>query len=123
MRACAALIVVLLVVAQPVCAAEPAEPNLEWAFRPLSRVAPPVASDIEQIGTPVDAFIVDQLQAANLHLSPQADRITLIRRLSLDLLGLPPTLNEVDAFVADKSLNAFEKQVERLLASLRPLKE
>jgi hypothetical protein len=112
MPARAALILICILASLRVCAADP---NPEWAFQPLSRVAPPAYS--EQVATPVDAFIVDQLQAANLRMSPQADRITLIRRLSLDLLGLPPTPHEVDEFVADASPDAYERLVDRLLAS------
>ena len=66
---------------------------------------------------PIDAFISTKLAAEKLRPSPPADKTTLIRRLSLDLIGLPPTPEEVDAFLADKSPDAWSKQVERLLAS------
>ncbi len=67
--------------------------------------------------SPIDAFVIARLEKEGLHLSPQADRVTLLRRLHLDLIGLPPTIAEVDAFLADKSSDAYEKVVEKLLAS------
>ena len=66
---------------------------------------------------PIDAFILARLDQEGLKPSPEADRATLLRRVSLDLVGLPPTPEEVDAFVADRSPDAYEKQVDRLLAS------
>jgi hypothetical protein len=66
---------------------------------------------------PIDAFIIERLEKEKLQPSPEAEKVTLLRRLSLDLIGLPPAIEEVDAFVADKSPDAYEKQVERLLAS------
>jgi len=74
---------------------------------------------ITDYSNPIDAFIVARLATNGLILSPQADRATLIRRLSFDLMGLPPTPAEIDAFVADKSPRAYESVVERLLASPR----
>ena len=68
-------------------------------------------------GNAIDAFIVDRLRREGLAPSPEADRETLLRRLSFDLTGLPPSLEEIDAFLADRSPNAYEKQVDRLLAS------
>ncbi|MGV3531210.1 MAG: DUF1549 domain-containing protein, partial [Chthoniobacteraceae bacterium] len=82
-----------------------------WGFQAPKRTAPPGP------GNPIDAFIQQKLQGAGLAMSPEAERHTLIRRLSLDLIGLPPTPAEVDAFVADQSPDAYEKLVERLLAS------
>jgi hypothetical protein len=69
------------------------------------------------VRNPVDAFVLERLDRANLKPSPEADRATLLRRASLDLIGLPPTLSELDAFLADRSPDAYEKQVDRLLAS------
>jgi hypothetical protein len=66
---------------------------------------------------PIDYFVLARLEKEKLKPAPEADRAILIRRVSLDLVGLPPTLEEVDAFLADKSSNAFEKVVDRLLAS------
>ena len=90
----------------------PRVPNV----RPMADGRKPMAV-IPNPRTPIDHFILDRLQREGLTLSPETDRITWLRRVSLDLIGLPPTIDEVDAFVADTSLDAFEKQVERLLAS------
>src|SRR5205823_1626592 len=65
----------------------------------------------------IDAFVLARLQVAGLRPAAEADRVTLIRRLSFDLTGLPPTPDEVDAFVNDTSPEAYEKLVDRLLAS------
>jgi hypothetical protein len=66
---------------------------------------------------PIDAFLLAKLEAAGLTFSPEADRVTLLRRLSFDLIGLPPTPEEIDAFVRDPAPDAYEKVVDRLLAS------
>jgi hypothetical protein len=93
-----------------------------WAFQPRKVVAPPVfanAADKAWVKTPIDAFILEALKKAGLKPSPQTDRATLIRRATYDLHGLPPTPEEVDAFVHDQSPKAWEKVVDRLLASPR----
>ena len=69
------------------------------------------------VHNPIDDFVLARLEKEKLKQSPEADRVTLIRRLSLDLIGLPPTPKEVDSFLADKSPDAYEKVIERLLAS------
>jgi hypothetical protein len=84
-----------------------------WAFVPPER--PPVPG--LAVKNPIDAFIRARLEREGLSPAPEAGRETLLRRLSLDLIGLPPTPEEIDAFLADKSANAYEKQVDRLLAS------
>lgn len=89
-----------------------AEYDAHWGFKAPKRVAPPADG-----GNAIDAFIGQRLQAEGLRFSPEAERHTLIRRLSLDLVGLPPTPAEVDAFVADAAPNAYSRLVERLLAS------
>jgi len=89
-----------------------------WSLRPLSQAAPPKLDDA-WVRTPIDAFILDKLNEQKLHAAPEADRRTLIRRLSFDLTGLPPTPEEVDAFVADDRADAYELLVDRLLASPR----
>ncbi len=89
-----------------------------WAFVPPVR--PPVpqfGNRPSAVGNPTDAFVLARLKQENLKPSPPADKPTLLRRLSLDLIGLPPTPEELDAFLADKSSDAWSKQVERLLAS------
>ncbi len=88
-----------------------------WAFVPPVRPALPAVKNAGWAKNPVDRFILARLDKEGLAPSPEADRITLLRRASLDLIGLPPTPAEVDAFLADKSPNAYEKQVDRLLAS------
>ncbi len=90
-----------------------------WAFEPPVRPRVPIVKDAKWPRNPIDAFVLARLEAEGLHPSPEASKNTLIRRVSLDLTGLPPTPVEVDAFVADKSPNAYEKVVDRLLASER----
>jgi Protein of unknown function (DUF1549)/Protein of unknown function (DUF1553)/Planctomycete cytochrome C len=90
-----------------------------WSLRPLKRPAVPLApqSSATWTRTPIDAFLLQALEAAGLKPSPEADRRTLFRRLSYDLLGLPPNPDEVDRFVNDSDPLAYEKLVDRLLAS------
>ena len=85
-----------------------------WAFQPVNRPTPP-----KPAANPIDAFILAKLEAKNIKPAVPADRVTLLRRVSFDLIGLPPTPEEVDAFLADKSPDAYEKVVDRLLASPR----
>lgn len=89
-----------------------------WAFVPPKDAKPPAATS-SWIRTPVDAFILDTLRKEGLAPAPEADRATLIRRVTYDLHGLPPTPEEVDAFVRDTSSRAYENLVERLLESPR----
>ncbi len=86
-----------------------------WSFLPPRR--PDVPRGKAWVRNPIDAFILDRLTREGLSPSPEADRPALLRRLSLDLIGLPPTPAEVDAFVSDHSPDAYEKQADRLLAS------
>jgi hypothetical protein len=88
-----------------------------WAFQPLAKPALPAVKRTSWVRNPVDAFILAKLEDKGLPPSVPADKITLIRRASLDLIGLPPTSDEVQAFVADPSPDAFAKVVDRLLAS------
>ena len=88
-----------------------------WAFQPLNVGPAPSVKHSTLVRNPIDAFVFARLEAAALEPSPEADRPTLIRRLSLDLLGLPPTVAEVDAFVADTRDDAYERLVDRLLSS------
>src|SRR5215813_9847308 len=88
-----------------------------WAFVAPVRPPTPEVKNKAWARNPIDAFILARLERENLAPSPEADKITLLRRLSLDLIGLPPTPEEVDAFLKDTSSRAYEKQVERLLAS------
>ncbi|MEZ6035684.1 MAG: PSD1 and planctomycete cytochrome C domain-containing protein [Planctomycetaceae bacterium] len=90
-----------------------------WAFQPVSRPSVPAvaATDIAQIRTPIDAFILDKLNAADLTFSDVADRRTLIRRVFYALTGLPPTVEDVENFVNDPDPMAWDNLVDRLLAS------
>jgi hypothetical protein len=96
-----------------------AEYKLHWAFVKPQRPTVPSGKDKAWVKNEIDAFILHKLEEAGLQPSPPADRVTMIRRLSLDLRGLPPNLQEVDEFLADKSADAYEKLVERMLASPR----
>jgi uncharacterized protein DUF1553/uncharacterized protein DUF1549 len=87
-----------------------------WAFQPRKNVAPPVTSD-RWVRTPIDAFILAALRKNGLEPAPEADAVTLIRRVTYDLTGLPPTPREIDEFLSDRSPQAWEKLVDRLLAS------
>ena len=88
-----------------------------WSLQPVTRPRPPVVDDADWGCGPLDAFVLRQLTARDIQPSPPADRRTLIRRLYFDLLGLPPAPDEVDAFVADRAPGAYERLVERCLAS------
>jgi mono/diheme cytochrome c family protein len=88
-----------------------------WAFIAPVRPTVPAPKRAGWVRNPIDAFILARLERQNLQPSPEAGGATLLRRLSLDLIGLPPTSAELDAFLADQSANAYEKQVDRLLAS------
>ena len=93
-----------------------------WAFQPRKTVTPPAFTNpVDQawVKTPVDAFILAGLQKAGLKPASQADKVTLIRRVTYDLLGLPPTPEEVDAFIADEETGAEQRVVDRLLSSPR----
>ncbi|MGH9631720.1 MAG: DUF1553 domain-containing protein [Bryobacteraceae bacterium] len=90
-----------------------------WSFIAPERPALPEVTARDWTRNPIDYFVLDRLEREGLSPSPEADRPTLIRRVTLDLTGLPPTPEEVDAFVADDSKQAYEKVVDRLLASPR----
>jgi len=89
-----------------------------WAFEPIAKPAVPQVAGLSA-KNPIDPFVAQRLDKEKLKVSPAADRETLLRRVTFDLTGLPPTPAEVDAFVADKSPDAYEKVVARLLASPR----
>jgi hypothetical protein len=90
-----------------------------WSLIPPVRPTPPPVADPQWTRNPIDSFIRERLQREGLAPSPEADRATLIRRVTFDLTGLPPTLDEVDAFLSDSSPAAYEKVVNRLLQSPR----
>jgi hypothetical protein len=93
--------------------------EIHWAFQPPRHPKPPESRDADWPKTPIDAFVLAQLQKVGLSPNPPADRATLIKRLSIDLLGMPPSEAEVDQFVADPSEDAYERLVERMLADPR----
>ncbi len=93
------------------------EARAHWAFQPLRKTAPPAVQDAAWAKNDIDAFVLARLEKEGMHPNPQAAREVLIRRVTYDLLGLPPTVEEVKAFVGDGSTNAYEKVVDRLLAS------
>jgi mono/diheme cytochrome c family protein len=90
-----------------------------WAFQPPVAAVPPVVRHAERVRNPIDAFVLHKLEAAGLSLSPEADRLTLLRRACFDLTGLPPEPEEARAFLADRDPFAYEKLIDRLLASPR----
>ncbi len=102
---------------KPSSAAAGAIQSSHWAFQPIAKPRPPAVSDASWVLNPIDAFVLARLDRENIKPSPEASRPLLLRRLSLDMTGLPPTPDEIDTFVADKRQDAYERQVERLLAS------
>ena len=90
-----------------------------WAFRPLQTRTPPKVANAAWVRNPIDAFILARLEEADLTPAAPADKVSLLRRATYDLTGLPPAPEEVDAFVADTSPDAYERLVDRLLASPR----
>ena len=90
-----------------------------WAFQPLSERAPPKVSQPDWVRTKIDSFVLARLERNKLRQSPAADWRTLIRRAYFDLVGLPPTYEEIEAFAADPSPNAYAELIDGLLASQR----
>ena len=88
-----------------------------WSLTPMGALELPQVKNTAWVRNAIDRFVLARLEAEGLEPAPEADGATLIRRLSLDLTGLPPKLSEIDAFLADKGPNAYEKLVDRLLAS------
>lgn len=97
--------------------AEGAKWAQHWAFVAPTRTEAPSVTDKAWVKNPIDAFVLKRLEAEGITPSPKADRVTLQRRLSLDLIGLPPTIEELDQFLADDGPGAYKRQVERLLKS------
>ncbi len=104
---------------EEVAEAKPKDKADWWSFKIASRPPLPKPGNAKWARNEIDLFILEKLAAEKLGPSPEADQRTLIRRLNFDLTGLPPTPDEVERFVRDKSANAYEKLVERLLASPR----
>jgi hypothetical protein len=94
----------------------PAQRNY-WALQPVAKPAVPAVKDKQWVRTPIDAFILARLEEKNVKPNPPADRLTLLKRATLDMTGLQPTPEQIQQFVNDKSPDAWEKVVDRLLAS------
>src|SRR5262249_31662788 len=90
-----------------------------WAYLAPRRPNVPEVKDKAWVRNPIDHFVLARLEAEGLSPAPQAQRATLLRRVSFDLTGLPPTPAEVEKFIRDSSSDAYEKQVDRLLGSPR----
>src|SRR6185312_14356765 len=88
-----------------------------WAYLKPVKPSPPTVKDEKWVRNPIDRFVLAKLEAEGMHPSPEASKETLIRRVSLDLIGLPPTPEEVEAFVKDTRPDAYDRLVDRLLAS------
>ena len=96
-----------------------AEQKSFWAYQPFGRPKPPTVDDADWSRSPIDAFVLEKLQAKGLAPAKPASKRDLIRRATYDLIGLPPTEDEIESFLADASPNAFSIVVDRLLASPR----
>jgi len=88
-----------------------------WAFQTVKKSLVPAVKNQQWVKTPIDSFVLAKLEEAGLQPNPPADRLTLLRRATIDMTGLPPTQEEIQQFLSDKSPNAWEKVVDRLLAS------
>ena len=97
--------------------AQGAEYKPHWSLLPVAKVSPPTPGDNSWVKNPIDAFVLAKLDDEKLSPSPEAARETLLRRLALNLTGLPPTTAEMDAFLADKSPDAYERAVQHYLGS------
>ncbi len=106
----------LLATQPPVAAASPSQ---HWSFQPVAAVEPPTTRHPRWVQTPIDAFIVRHLEDAGLEPAPAADKTTWLRRVTFDLVGLPPAPAEIDTFLSDQSPDACARVVDRLLASPR----
>jgi mono/diheme cytochrome c family protein len=94
-----------------------AEERAYWAFQTIVRPAVPTVNNADRVRTPIDALLLAAMQQHNLHFAADADRQTLIRRAALDLTGLPPTTKQIQQFLDDTDSDAWEKAIDRLLAS------
>ncbi|MBL8175627.1 MAG: PSD1 domain-containing protein [Bryobacterales bacterium] len=105
-------------VAMPQSALKSKRPGADhWAFQPVRRAALPAVQAKNWVRNPIDHFVLAKIEKAGLTPSAEADRGTLLRRVSLDLTGLPPTAEELKSFLADQRADAYERAVDRLLAS------
>ena len=88
-----------------------------WSLQAVRKPAVPAVQSKQWVKNPIDAFVLNKLEDKQLQPNKPADKLTLLRRVTIDLTGLPPTPNEIQAFLSDNSPNAYEKVVDRLLAS------
>jgi hypothetical protein len=88
-----------------------------WAFQPVKKSPVPAVKNKAWVKTPIDAFILAKLEEKNIQPNPRADKLTLLRRVSIDMTGLPPTQEEIQQFLSDETRTSWEKVVDRLLAS------
>ncbi|MDB5174044.1 MAG: Planctomycete cytochrome, partial [Phycisphaerales bacterium] len=105
--------------AEPVRSGPPTieEAKSFWSFKPIEKSAVPQVHHVEWVRNPIDAFVLSKLESKGMSPAQPADRIALLRRAYYDLTGLPPTPTEVNAFMADPSPDAYEKEIDKLLAS------
>ena len=111
---CSVALLLAVMVGKPARATDNAD---GWAFKPFSLVQPPVPQTKDWVRNPIDAFILDKLEQSHWQPAPAASRVTLLRRATFDLIGLPPTPEEIEAFTKDDRPDAYPQLVERLLAS------
>ena len=123
--------VLLLIVAAPLMAGDKPAPSGDvappetfsqeqrehWAYQPVKRVTPPAVKETGWVRNPIDRFILAEIEKLEMVHAPEADRVALIRRVTFDLTGLPPSPDEVAAFLDDDRPDAYERLVDRLLAS------
>src|SRR5262249_14602724 len=117
MRRALICVVANLLTATSMPAEPPSAKPPHWAFQPPQRPTLPKVSKSGWVRTPVDAFILARLEKEKIAPSPEADKATLLRRLCLDLLGLPPTPQMLDQFLRDTGSDAYERLVDSLLES------
>ena len=102
--------------AQSVDRSEDLTDNDLWSFQPPVRPPAPLVKNVSRVRTPIDSFVLKQLEQNGLSLAPDAERLTLLRRVYFDLIGLPPTPEEIERFLADARPGSYERLVDRLLA-------
>jgi Protein of unknown function (DUF1553)/Protein of unknown function (DUF1549) len=88
-----------------------------WAYQPVRRVDPPAVKEVGWVKNPIDSFILAEIEKLGMSHAPEADRVALIRRVTYDLTGLPPSTDDVSDFIGDGRTDAYERLVDRLLAS------
>lgn len=111
------LVLLFLIACSKEVAFAASDTSERWSFRPIHAVVPPLPTTNAWIKNPIDAFIFSKLERNHLRPAPQASRLTLLRRASFDLIGLPPTPDEIRSFMNDNRQEAFAELIERLMAS------